>query len=100
MPGASLAGARVPGAPTLPDPLDPIAMTSMLGRLANEMFAAPPGVQPEMPTPAMGGAPIPAAPPTSAPVPSAPPLSAAQLKRMVDPAGTATGALKVYEPCQ
>ena len=77
MPGASLAGARVPGAPTLPDPLDPLAMTSMLGRLANEMFAAPPGVAPEMPTPAIGGAPIPAAPSTSAPVPSAPPVSAA-----------------------
>ena len=76
-PGASLAGARVPGAPTLPDPLDPIAMTSMLGRLANEMFASPPGVQPEMPTPAIGGAPIPAAPSTSAPVSSAPPASAA-----------------------
>ena len=74
MPGTSLAGARVPGAPTLPDPLDPIAMTSMLGRLANEMFAAPSGFQPEMPTPAIGGAPMPAAPSSTS---AAPPVSAA-----------------------
>lgn len=40
-PGASGASARVPGAPTLPD-FDPVSLTSVVSRLANDLFAQPP----------------------------------------------------------
>jgi cysteine desulfurase/selenocysteine lyase len=40
-PGIALAAARIPGAPTLPDP-DPFALTNLLGRMANELYAMPP----------------------------------------------------------
>jgi cysteine desulfurase / selenocysteine lyase len=40
-PGASGASARVPGAPTLPD-FDPVSLTSLVSRLANDLFAQPP----------------------------------------------------------
>jgi cysteine desulfurase/selenocysteine lyase len=39
-PGVALAGARVPGAPTLPD-VDPMSLTLAVSKLANELFAAP-----------------------------------------------------------
>ncbi len=39
-PGVALAGARVPGAPTVPD-ADPMTMQRVLSQLANELFAAP-----------------------------------------------------------
>jgi cysteine desulfurase/selenocysteine lyase len=40
-PGAALAGARVPGGPTLPD-WDPVSLAGIASQLANELFAAPP----------------------------------------------------------
>lgn len=79
-PGLSLAGAKVPGAPTLPD-ADPVALTSLVQRLASELFAAPPAA-PAPPAGPVGAAPLEAAPlaappvralPTSVPsVPAAP----------------------------
>ncbi len=39
-PGVALAGARVPGGPTLPD-LDPMSLTRVIGMMANELFSAP-----------------------------------------------------------
>ncbi|MBL8721525.1 MAG: cysteine desulfurase [Myxococcales bacterium] len=66
-PGASFAGARWPGGPTLPDPADPLGLTRLVGALANELFRAPPtppGARPDAPTAveprAPGGAPPPA----------------------------------------
>jgi cysteine desulfurase/selenocysteine lyase len=40
-PGLSPAVLRVPGGPTVPD-ADPVALTHLLGQMANEMFSAPP----------------------------------------------------------
>ena len=40
-PGAALAGARVPGAPTLPD-WDPATLSLTIQRMANALFQAPP----------------------------------------------------------
>ncbi|HEY8074237.1 MAG TPA: aminotransferase class V-fold PLP-dependent enzyme, partial [Labilithrix sp.] len=40
-PGFALAGARVPGGPSLPE-LDPMALTRLVSELANHLFAAPP----------------------------------------------------------
>ncbi|WP_276082549.1 family 2A encapsulin nanocompartment cargo protein cysteine desulfurase [Nannocystis punicea] len=99
-PGVALAGARVPGAPTVPD-FDPAALATMIGRMANDMFAAPPapaelelelgpGARPDVeyhqypPSPELPGAPtttpapaargpaaaVPAAGPASSPVPA------------------------------
>src|SRR3984957_830180 len=39
-PGGALAGARLPGGPSLPD-YDPISLTRVVAQLANELFAAP-----------------------------------------------------------
>ncbi|MGZ3437886.1 MAG: family 2A encapsulin nanocompartment cargo protein cysteine desulfurase [Polyangia bacterium] len=39
-PGVALAAARVPGSPTLPDG-DPVALASVIARMANELFATP-----------------------------------------------------------
>src|SRR5579859_3308661 len=49
-PGLSPAGARVPGAPTLPAP-DPTSLSQAIAKLANELFAAPvPVMAPATPT--------------------------------------------------
>jgi cysteine desulfurase/selenocysteine lyase len=40
-PGVALAGARVPGGPSLPD-FDPMSLTRVVSELANQLFAAPP----------------------------------------------------------
>jgi cysteine desulfurase/selenocysteine lyase len=48
-PGIALAGARAPGAPTLPE-LDPLSLTNAISQMANQLYAAPPSVQPSMPT--------------------------------------------------
>src|ERR1700677_3153808 len=40
-PGLALAGARVPGGPSLPE-LDPMSLTQVVSQLANELFSAPP----------------------------------------------------------
>lgn len=76
-PGVALAGARVPGAPTLPE-WDPSSLALLVGRLANEMFTAPPqvpDVADDAPTELAGSAPahLPAAPGVS--VQSPPPAS-------------------------
>jgi cysteine desulfurase/selenocysteine lyase len=39
-PGVALAGARVPGAPTLPE-LDPLSLSRVIAQMANELFTAP-----------------------------------------------------------
>ncbi|WP_276599099.1 family 2A encapsulin nanocompartment cargo protein cysteine desulfurase [Nannocystis sp. SCPEA4] len=46
-PGVALAGAQVPGAPTHPD-WDPSALALLVGKMANELFAAPPGASEAM----------------------------------------------------
>jgi cysteine desulfurase/selenocysteine lyase len=69
-PGVALAGARVPGGPSLPD-AEPMSLTRMVAQLANELFAAPVGA----PGPSAGDATLsqpatpnaPAAPSTGAP---------------------------------
>lgn len=43
-PGIAGAAARVPGAPTLPDG-DPVSMTMLIQRLANELFTMPAGTE-------------------------------------------------------
>ena len=73
-PGVSLAGARVPGGPSLPD--ENTMLTQMLGQLANELFSAPPGASPAQPNlssasqPSAMNAPSPAMPATGAAGPS------------------------------
>lgn len=44
-PGISGASGRLPGAPTLPEG-DPVSLTVLVQRLANEIFSAPPGAAP------------------------------------------------------
>jgi cysteine desulfurase/selenocysteine lyase len=73
-PGVSLAGARVPGAPSLPD-FDPVSLTAAVSRMANEIFAAP---TPPVPVPTVADAtatsPAPSVPSApSAPSPPSPP---------------------------
>ena len=48
-PGISPAAATVPGAPTVPDG-DPSGLALVIGRLANELFAAPPTSMPASPS--------------------------------------------------
>ncbi len=62
-PGLALAGARVPGGPTLPE-ADPLSLTNAISQLANQMFAAPPGQPFAADAMPMGG---PAAMPMGAP---------------------------------
>ena len=100
-PGVALAGARVAGAPTLPE-WDPNSLALLVGRLANDLFAAPPqapDVSGDPPTAlADGPAPahLPAAPgmsvqsppapaPTSFDVPDAVPLIAAPSRPSAPP---------------
>ena len=79
-PGVALAGARVPGGPTLPD-WDPATLTMVASRLANELFAAPPGAPS-------------ADAPTSAAVPSTPPpIPATALPTVAAPLAPPVGAL-------
>ncbi|MGO8999791.1 MAG: family 2A encapsulin nanocompartment cargo protein cysteine desulfurase [Polyangiaceae bacterium] len=68
-PGMALAGARVPGGPTLPE-LDPMSMSRVIAQMANELFAAP---IPPSPAPTHADTGALSSPP---PLPSAP--SAAQ----------------------
>ena len=79
-PGVAGAGARVPGAPTLPD-WDPISLSMAVQRAANELFGAQPGgVSPEgpftatspvpSPSPILSPSPSPVPPPSPSPVPS------------------------------
>jgi cysteine desulfurase/selenocysteine lyase len=44
-PGLAMAAARVPGGPTLPD-WDPASLGLVIGRMANELFQAPPSAHP------------------------------------------------------
>jgi cysteine desulfurase/selenocysteine lyase len=69
-PGVALAGARVPGGPTLPS-ADPASLTQVITQLANELFAAP-----AMPVPGVS-APAGVTTPSAAPTPPAPSLPAA-----------------------
>ncbi len=70
----ALAGARVPGAPTLPE-MDPISLTRVVGLLANELFAAPPAAPPAGPVPITVDAPAAPSAPPAVPAPSgAPPV--------------------------
>jgi cysteine desulfurase/selenocysteine lyase len=63
---------RVPTAPTLPDP-EPAALTLLVQRMANELFASPPAIEaPESPEPLAA-----AAPGSAPPAPSGPSASAA-----------------------
>jgi len=79
-PGVALAGARVPGGPTLPD-WDPATLTMVASRLANELFAAPPGAPS-------------ADAPTSAAVPSTPPpIPATALPTVAAPLAPPVGSL-------
>ena len=66
-PGVALAGAKVPGSPSLPD-WDPSSLATLVGRLANDLFGAPPPPVPA-PTPTTT---IPA-PPTTTAAPEPPP---------------------------
>lgn len=83
-PGAALAGARMPGGPSLPD-WDPSSLAGALARLANDLCAAP--FSPTGQVPAAGGAPEQPAPapqptvsqpaiPAQATVPAEPPVPA------------------------
>lgn len=110
-PGVALAGARFPGGPTLPD-FDPMALTRLVGQMANEMFAAPPVPAapaeppvPEAPTmpeaPSVGAPPSAASAPSSGAVPSPPsnpfdaPLDFSVLDTQpVDPFGLTTPDVK------
>lgn len=84
-PGVALAGARVPGGPTMPD-ADPMTMQRVLSQLANELFAAPPappapidvpvGTPMSAGVPNVGGPSTPS-PPSLASVPNAPDRGAA-----------------------
>ena len=67
-PGATSSVARYPGSPTLPD-MDPVSLTSLVSRLANDLFAMP-----TLGGPASSLAPsldAPASPTVSAPAPPA-----------------------------
>jgi cysteine desulfurase/selenocysteine lyase len=88
-PGVALAGARVPGAPTLPDP-DPMSLTLAIGRLANEIYAAPP---PAIFAPGPGDANALASPP-SPPSPSTPASPSAP----VEPSTPASLSAPAVEP--
>jgi cysteine desulfurase/selenocysteine lyase len=72
-PGVALAGARVPGGPTLPE-LDPLALSRVIAQMANELFAAP---IPPAPAPtfadasALSSPPSAPSPPTAAGLPPA-----------------------------
>jgi cysteine desulfurase/selenocysteine lyase len=87
-PGVALAGARLPGGPTLPD-WDPSGFAVIAARLANELFSAPPAASapepssvpaastserssvPAAPAPALSSVPAaPASAPTAAPLSS------------------------------
>ena len=66
-PGLSGAVLRSPTAPTLPDP-DPMALTSLLSKLANELYSTPPGPGgPPAPSPGHGFGPASHSPFQSAP---------------------------------
>jgi cysteine desulfurase/selenocysteine lyase len=69
-PGAALAGPRVPGAPTMPDPLDPMALAQVIGRMANELFAG--DVPPFGGMPSLGDGNASSATPTSPGMPQPP----------------------------
>jgi cysteine desulfurase/selenocysteine lyase len=74
-PGLALAGARVPGGPSLPE-LDPMSLTRVVSQLANELFSAPPSPPSLAGPPGPIGAPVLAdagalAAPPSAPSPPA-----------------------------
>lgn len=71
-PGASLAGARFPGGPVLPD-MDPISLTNVLSQIANEMFRAPPmfdAPESDADLPAYASASTPAVPAAAIPSPA------------------------------
>jgi cysteine desulfurase / selenocysteine lyase len=77
-PGLALAAAHVPGGPTLPD-LDPVALTNLIGRMANDLFSAPAVLPMSEPvtnvtpaTPALPGGPSLPSVPGTAPTVSAP----------------------------
>jgi cysteine desulfurase/selenocysteine lyase len=81
-PGLAGAVVRHPGAPTGPD-FDPVSLTTLVSRLANEMFTAPPAVAPgalaAAPSPVAPGAPtLGGAPPGSLPATSLSPEYAAR----------------------
>jgi cysteine desulfurase / selenocysteine lyase len=66
-PGMALAGARVPGAPTLPE-LDPASLSRAIAQMANELFAAP---VPASPAPTLADASALSSPPSLPSAPSA-----------------------------
>jgi cysteine desulfurase/selenocysteine lyase len=76
-PGVALAGARVPGSPTVPD-WDPSALTMLVERVANDLFAAlssAPSVTADPTAPAAAG---PAGLPAPAQSPAQPPAAPTQ----------------------
>lgn len=79
-PGLSLASARVPTSPTLPDP-EPVSLGGLLSRMANELFQAPPGA---------GAVPGANQAPASAPAPSGPSVGGAPSIGATPSAGGAT----------
>ena len=100
-PGAALAGARVPGAPSLPD-FDPVSLTASVTRMANEIFATPipPGPVPTVadatassPAPSAPSAPSSPSPPadTTPPAPFSAPLDFTAIAQPVDPLTSPAG---------
>ncbi len=101
-PGVALAGARVPGSPTMPD-FDPISLARVMQQMANETFQAPPAAPVSAPDVPVAGAPAMPAMPTPAPsapaMPAAPaqhpfdaPLDFSRIPALHDPFGLTTGA--------
>ena len=85
-PGGSGASARVPGGPNLPD-WDPTTLTTLVQRMANELFTAPPSpeplapgaVQSAMASPSVPSVPSSAVPAASMPAPAVMPSSSVPL---------------------
>jgi cysteine desulfurase/selenocysteine lyase len=90
-PGVALAGAHIPGGPTLPD-AEPVELSRLVGQLANAFFQAPPtSVLPESTTsaPSSSLAASPPSPAVGAPV--APPLAASAPSPAVAAPSAASG---------
>ncbi len=87
-PGVALAAARVPGGPSVPD-AEPIALTALIQRYANELFTAPPA----------SVAPVSATTSTAAPtVPVGAPVASAPLGAEAAPPTSAFGFTDAIAP--
>lgn len=92
-PGVALAGARVPGSPTLPD--WDASMTAAVARLANELFVPAPQANPN-PSTAPGGPSAAMRPAVAAPEPVAPAVMSPAPPEM--PAPDASSLVAALEP--